>query len=68
MDDELLSYGEFISLATQNKISLIDQLAAKMLHVGYEAASASAEYYRVKLTAKDHPRLPELAAQRENDR
>jgi hypothetical protein len=64
MTDPILSYEEFMSLATQNKIALIDQLAAKMLHVGYEAASATAEHYRIKLTAKDDPRLPEATARR----
>lgn len=61
---EPLTYSDFISLASQNKIQLIDRLAAQMLDIGYRAASASAEYYRVKLTAKDDPRLPELTAER----
>lgn len=59
-----LSTIEFISLATTNKIALIDALAAKMLDLGYRAAAASAEYYRIKLTAKDDPKLPEATALR----
>ena len=53
-----------MSLAMQNKIMLIDHLAAKLLATGSAAASASAEYYRIKLTAKDDPRLPEATATR----
>lgn len=64
MTDDLITYAEFISLATQNKIQLIDRLAAQMLDIGYRAASASAEYYRIKLSDKDDPRLPEAAALR----
>ena len=62
--NENLSYQEFMSLAMQNKIMLIDHLAAKLLATGSAAASASAEYYRIKLTAKDDPRLPEATATR----
>jgi hypothetical protein len=57
-----LSVDDFITLAAQNKIELIDQLAAQMLDIGYRAAAASAEYYRVKLTAKNDERVPELTA------
>ena len=57
-----LSVDDFISCAAQNKIELIDVLAARMLDIGYRAAAASAEYYRVKLTAKDDPCIPELTA------
>jgi len=61
---ENMTYLEFMSMAMQNKIMLIDHLAAKMLAAGSAAASASAEYYRIKLTAKDDPRLPEATATR----
>lgn len=61
---ENMTYTEFMSLALQNKIMLIDHLAAKMLDVGCRAASASAEYYRIKLTEKGDPRLPEATATR----
>jgi hypothetical protein len=57
-----LSVEDFINCAAQNKIELIDKLAAQMLDIGYRAAAAGAEYYRVKLTAKDDPRVPELTA------
>lgn len=59
-----MTYQEFMSLAIQNKVTLIDHLAAKMLLVGSQAALASAEYYRVKLAEKGDPRLAELAASR----
>jgi hypothetical protein len=57
-----MSVNEFITCATQNKIELIDKLAAQMLDIGYRAAAASAEYYRVKLTDKADASLPELTA------
>lgn len=56
MSEEILTYDEFISMASQNKIQLIDKLAAKMLHAGYLAAGASVEYYRIKIK-KDEPNL-----------
>lgn len=59
-----MTYTEFMSLAMQNKIMLIDHLAARMLDVGCRAASASAEYYRIKLTEKGDPRLVEATATR----
>jgi ribonucleotide monophosphatase NagD (HAD superfamily) len=62
--DEMVNYSEFIQLAGLNKISLIDQLASRMLVIGYEAAAATAEHYRIKLTAKDDPKLPEATAKR----
>ena len=55
---------EFIQLASTQKIQLIDQLAATLLDVGYRAAAATAEHYRIKLTAKDDPRLPDATANR----
>jgi hypothetical protein len=61
---EEMSVSDFINLAAVNKIQLIDKLAAQMLDIGYRAAFASAEYYRIKLTAKDDPRLPEATAYR----
>lgn len=57
-----MSVSDFIALAAQNKIELIDKLAAQMLDIGYRAAEAGAEYYRIKLTAKDDPLLPEATA------
>ena len=59
-----MSEADFITLAASNKIQLIDQLAARMLDIGYRAASAAAEYYRVKLTDKASAELPELTATR----
>lgn len=59
-----LSAEDFIALAATNKIGLIDKLAARMLDIGYRAAAASAEYYRVKLTDKADANLPELTATR----
>jgi len=64
MQNEPITFQEFMSLAAQSKITLIDRLAAQMLDAGYRAAAASAEYYRIKLTAKDDPRLPEATATR----
>lgn len=64
MIDEPITFEEFISLASQNKIALIDRLAAQMLDMGYRAAAASAEYYRIKLTEKGDPRLAEATAKR----
>lgn len=62
---ENMTYQEFMSLAMQNKIMLIDHLAAKMLDVGCRAAAASAEYYRIKLgSEKGDPRLAEATATR----
>lgn len=63
-NDRIPDYREFIELAGANKIELIDKLAAKMLQVGYEAAAASAEHYRIKLTDKDDPALPAATALR----
>jgi hypothetical protein len=57
-----MSVNDFITLAAQNKIELIDKLAAQMMDIGYRAAAASAEYYRVKLTDKTSENLPELTA------
>lgn len=64
MEGQIITYQEFMSLAAQSKITLIDRLAAQMLGAGYRDAAASAEYYRIKLTAKDDPRLPEATATR----
>lgn len=63
-DDEILTIDEFIRLASENKIDLIDKLAAKMLDIGYRAAAATAEHYRIKLTDKDDPKLPDATARR----
>jgi hypothetical protein len=57
-----LSVNDFIACAAQNKIELIDKLAAQMLDIGYRAAAASAEYYRIKLTDKASESLPEATA------
>jgi len=63
--NENLSYQEFMSLAMQNKIMLIDHLAAKLLATGSAAAAASAEYYRIKLgSEKGDARLAEATATR----
>lgn len=59
-----MTYQEFMSLAVQSKVTLIDHLAAKMLAIGSQAALASAEYYRIKLNAKGDPRLAEATATR----
>ncbi|MBL0320757.1 MAG: hypothetical protein IPP74_15890 [Alphaproteobacteria bacterium] len=65
MQNEPITYQEFMSLASQNKITLIDRLAAQMLDIGYRAAAASAEYYRIKLgSEKGNPRLAEATATR----
>lgn len=65
MADEIITMQEFLSLASQNKITLIDRLAAQMLDAGYRAAAASAEYYRIKLGAeKGDQRLSEVTAKR----
>lgn len=65
MEGQIITYQEFMSLAAQSKITLIDRLAAQMLDAGFKAAAASAEYYRIKLGGvKDDVRLPELAARR----
>ena len=61
---DYLSESDFVAMAAQNKIELIDKLAARMLDIGYRAALASAEYYRVKLTDKGADNLPELTANR----
>lgn len=55
---------EFLDLASRSKIQLLDELAAQMMYAGYQAAMATAEHHRVKLTDKDNPRLPELTAAR----
>lgn len=63
--NENLSYQEFMSLAMQNKIMLIDHLAAKLLATGSAAAMASAEYYRIKLgNEKGDPQLVHATALR----
>jgi hypothetical protein len=64
MKDYIPTAEEFVELASTAKIQLIDQLAATMLDVGYRAAAATAEHYRIKLTAKDDPRLPDATANR----
>lgn len=65
MDSQIITYQEFMSLASQNKITLIDRLAAQMLDIGYRAAAASAEYYRIKLgSEKGDQRLAEATATR----
>lgn len=63
MESQIITYQEFMSLAAQSKITLIDRLAAQMLDAGFKAAAASTEYYRIKLTAKDDPRLAVSALQ-----
>lgn len=65
MESHIITYQEFMSLASQNKITLIDRLAAQMLDAGYRAAAASAEYYRIKLgSEKGNPQLAEATAKR----
>ncbi len=51
-DDELTP-EEFIKLASEAKIQLIDRLAASMLALGEEYARTAAEYYRQKYTGKE---------------
>lgn len=51
--DTPLSPEEFMQLAAANKVELIEKLAAQMLDIGYRAAAATAEYYRIKLGIHD---------------
>lgn len=51
--DTPLSPEEFMQLAAANKIELIEKLAAQMLDIGYRAAAATAEHYRIKLGIHD---------------
>lgn len=64
-----LSVEQFLALAAQNKVELIDMLAARMFQIGQELALTNAEYFRQKNTtrlenfgqlAADHARLEVL--------
>lgn len=52
--DEKMSPAEFVQLANEGKIQLIDGLAGTLLKLGEEYALTAAEYYRQKVTGKDN--------------
>lgn len=55
MSDQIvedMSPVQFVEMATQNKIHLIDILAARVLELGEEYALVNADYYRAKLAGQ----------------
>jgi len=53
-DNEKISPDDFIKLAGEAKIQLIDRLAASMMAIGEEYAVTAAEYYRQKYTKEEN--------------
>lgn len=51
---------EFLQLASEAKIQLIDRLSANLLKMGERYALTAAEYYRQKYTGKEKE-FPDLA-------
>lgn len=47
-----ITISEFLQLASEAKIQLIDRLAANLLRMGERYALTAAEYYRQKYTEK----------------
>lgn len=58
--DEKITPEEFMQLARDKKIELIDKLAASMMVIGEEYATVAAEYYRQKFTNKEVPNFAAL--------
>ncbi|GJQ40495.1 MAG: hypothetical protein JETCAE02_29070 [Anaerolineaceae bacterium] len=55
-----ISITEFLQMASEAKIQLIDRLAANLLKMGERHALTAAEYYRQKFTGKEKE-FPDLA-------
>jgi hypothetical protein len=55
-----ISITEFLQMASDAKIQLIDRLAANMLRMGERYSLTAAEYYRQKFTGKEKE-FPDLA-------
>jgi len=51
--EDKITPEEFMQLAADEKIKLIDRLAASMMKIGEEYAQTAAEYYRQKFTKEE---------------